>query len=496
MIKKLNNAIMVVFVFTMVFSCSDMTLTKDDNEVTTSAVNNSAINTTSLLTTPGYVNQYLTAGDRSILFQEQANKPAFSTSTNNYPTVELIPGNTFQTIDGFGYTLTQGSAYVLMTKLNSTQRSALLNELFHSTNGIGVSFIRIGIGATDLSTGSYTYNDLISGTDASQSNFSLNGPDLTYLIPVLKEILAIAPSVKIVATPWSAPAWMKTNNSLIGGNLKPEYVESYATYFVKYLNAMKAQGIEIYAITPQNEPENPYNNPSMLMTSTEQTNFVLALAPALQLANLTPKIIVFDHNCDNTTYPTSVLNGPAGSYIDGAAFHLYAGVISAMSTVHNSTGKNVYFTEQFTDSGGSFNGDLGWHMQNVMIGSMNNWSKIALEWNLATDATYGPFTTGGCSTCLGAITVNSGGSYARNVSYYIVAHMAKFIRPGAIRVATISTNSGLLATGFVNDNNSGNAKTLVVYNNKQTNQTFNIKYNGQIATVTLKKKSVGTYVWY
>lgn len=494
MIKKFN-VMTVLLVLMIVSSCSDNMLITNDKMAEASLVNNTSVTTASLLTTPGYVNQYLTAGDKSILFQEQTSKPAFSTATNNYPTVELNSGNTFQTIDGFGYTLTQGSAYVLMTSLNSTQRTALLNELFHSTNGIGVSFIRIGIGATDLSTASYTYNDLSSGTDVSQSNFSLNGPDLTYLVPVLKEILTIAPSIKIIATPWTAPAWMKTNNSLIGGNLKSEYYDSYATYFVKYLNAMKTQGINIYAITPQNEPENPYNNPSMLMTSTEQTNFILKLAPALQSANLSPKIIVFDHNCDNTTYPTSVMNGAAGSYIDGAAFHLYAGNISAMSTVHNNTGKNVYFTEQFTGSGGSFTGDLGWHMQNVMIGSMNNWSKIALEWNLATDATYGPFTNGGCDTCLGAVTVNSG-SYTRNVSYYIIAHMSKFIRPGALRVATNSTNSGLLAAGFLNDSNNGNAKTLVVYNNKQTNQTFNIKYNGQIATVTLKKKSVGTYVWY
>jgi glucosylceramidase len=397
-------------------------------------------------------------------------------------------------MDGFGYTLTQASAYVMMNQMNSTQRTNLLTELFSATNGIGISFIRIGIGATDLSTGVYTYNDLASGTDVSQANFSLSGPDLTYLIPVIKEILAIAPSIKIIATPWTAPKWMKTNNSFVGGNLNSAYYDSYATYFVKYLQAMKGQGINIYAITPQNEPENPNNNPSMSMTSTEQTNLLLKLGPALQSANLATKIIVFDHNCDNTTYPTSVLNGAAGSYADGAAFHLYAGSISAMTTVHNATGKNVYFTEQFTSSSGSFTGDLGWHMQNVMIGGTNNWAKIALEWNLATDNAYGPYTPGGCTTCLGAVTINSG-SFVRNVSYYIVAHMSKYIRPGALRAATTSSNTGLLAAGFVNDSANGGTKVLVVYNNKQTNQTFNIKYAGQVATVTLKKKSVGTYVW-
>jgi glucosylceramidase len=467
------------------FSCTD-NVQLQSSQTSARAVNGAA--------SSGSVTQVITCGDKSALFQTQSSTPAFTTGTNNYPNVELNASSTYQSIDGFGYTLTQGSAYVMMTQLTSTQRTNLLTELFSPASGIGISFIRIGIGATDLSTGVYTYDDLSSGTDVSQANFSLTGPDLTYLIPVIKEILVIEPSVKIIATPWSAPSWMKSNNSSVGGSLNTAYYDSYATYFVKYIQAMKGQGIDIYAITPQNEPENPYNNPSMTMTSAEETNFILKLAPALQGANLTTKIIAYDHNCDDTTYPTAVLTGAAGAYVDGAAFHLYAGSISALSTVHNATSKNVYFTEQYTSSSGNFSGDLGWHLQNVMIGSTNNWAKTALEWNLATDASYGPYTPGGCSNCLGALTISSG-NYVRNVSYYIVAHMAKYIRPGALRAATTSSSSNLIAAGFVNDSTNGASKVLVVYNNKQTSQTFNIKYNGQIATVTLKKKSVGTYIW-
>ncbi|HEY0654342.1 MAG TPA: glycoside hydrolase family 30 beta sandwich domain-containing protein [Chryseosolibacter sp.] len=453
------------------------------------------ITASGLVTSPGVVNQYVTYGDKSALFQNLSATPAFTSGSNRNPNVDVQVTSAQQTIDGFGYTLTQGSAYVMMTSLTTSQRTALLTELFHPTNGIGTSFIRIGIGATDLSTSVYTYNDLTSGTDVTMSKFSLNGPDLDYLVPVLKEIVASVPSIKIIATPWTAPAWMKINNALSNGSLKPEYYDAYALYFVKYLQAMQSHGITIHAVTPQNEPEHCCNNPAMLMTSTEQTNFILKLAPALTNAGFATKIIAYDHNCDNTQYPIDVLNGPAGQYVDGAAFHLYAGNISALSTVHNATSKNVYFTEQYTGSSGSFLGDLGWHMQNVMIGGTNNWAKVALEWNLANDPTYGPHTNGGCTTCLGAVTVGSG-TVTRNVSYYIVAHMSKFVRPGALHVSTTSGASSLFVSGFINDTANGNAKVLVAYNNSQRDQAFNIRYNGQIAPIVLKKKSVGTYVWY
>lgn len=477
----------------VVVSCADTALDMGTNRLGNTEIESASAS--NLVTSPGLVNQVVTYGDKSALFQSLSQTPSFATGTNRNPNVEFLVTSTQQTIDGFGYTLTQGSAYVMMTLLNSTQRTALLRELFDPTDGIGISFLRIGIGATDLSTSVYTYNDLATGTDVTMSKFSLNGPDLVYLIPVLKEIIAIAPSIKIIATPWSAPAWMKTNNSLSNGNLKPEYYDAYALYFVKYLQAMQSHGLSIYAVSPQNEPLHCCNNPAMLMSSTEQTNFILKLAPAIQNAGFSAKIIAYDHNCDNTQYPIDVLNGPAGAYVDGAAFHLYAGNISALTTVHSATGKNVYFTEQYTGSTGSFLGDLGWHMQNVMIGGTNNWAKVALEWNLATDANFGPHTNGGCTSCLGAVTVGNG-AYTRNVSYYIVAHMSKFIRPGAVHVSTSSGSSTLFATGFVNSSANGGSKVLVVYNNSQRDQPFNIKYNGQIATITLKKKSVGTYVWY
>ena len=189
------------------------------------------------------------------------------------------------------------------------------------------------------------------------------------------------------------------------------------------------------------------------MSASEQIAFINDhLGPDLASSDFSPKIIAYDHNCDNTAYPISVLN--ESPYVDGAAFHMYAGSISALTTVKEATGKNVYFTEQYTDVNGDFDGDMGWHMENVLIGSLNNWSKCVLEWNLATDSSYGPHTQFGCSDCLGALTIQSETQYDTNVSYYIVGHASKFIQPDAVRINVTSSSSKLLVTGFKNPDNT------------------------------------------
>ena len=254
----------------------------------------------------------------------------------------------------------------------------------------------------------------------------------------LNEILAINPNIKILGTPWSPPVWMKTNGSFIGGSLDAKYYTVYANYFVKYIQGMEAEGITLDAITPQNEPLNPDNNPSMFMSSIEQANFIKNyLGPAFKNASLNTKIILYDHNCDVPSYPLDILgDAMAYEYIDGSAFHLYAGDIKVLSDVHNAyPDKHVYFTEQYTGSGGDFNGDLNWHLKNLIIGATRNWSRNVLEWNLAADASLGPHTNGGCTTCLGALTINSN-TISRNVSYYIIAHASKFVRPGSVRINT------------------------------------------------------------
>ncbi|MBF4486746.1 RICIN domain-containing protein [Flavobacterium sp. CSZ] len=434
------------------------------------------------------VTPFITSGDQTRLLQQQSAVSFGTNSGTNPSTITINVATTYQTMDGFGYTLTEGSAEVI-SAMAATQQNQLLNDLYNPVTGLNASVVRISIAASDLSSSSYSYNE--TSGDVNMNNFSINGPDLTYLIPIIKKIQLINPNIKILATPWSAPRWMKTNNSWIGGSLQTQYYAAYARYFVKYFAAMQAQGISIWAVTPQNEPENPHNEPSMLMNSTEQKNFInQQLGPQMAAAGYgNIKIIAFDHNCDNTAYPIDVLNN--SSYVDGAAFHLYLGNISAMSTVRNATNKNVYFTEQYTGSGGNFGGDFGWHMQNVVIGSTNNWSKTVLEWNAANNPSLGPRTPGGCNTCLGAITVNNSTSYTKNVAYYIIGQISKFVKPGAVRISSSSTSGTIQTVGFRNPDGS---IALVVYNSGSAN-TIKVVSGSSAFNYTVPASSAVTFNW-
>jgi glucosylceramidase len=435
---------------------------------------------------------WLTDPDHITYFAKQNVTLNFSSSSNYNPTIVVDSTQTFQTIDGFGFALTGGSAY-LINQLASTTRDALLKELFTTDSTyIGVSYLRISIGSSDLDASVFSYDDLPSGqTDTGLQYFSID-PDKPNLIPVLKAIFALNPKIKILGSPWSPPTWMKTNQNSVGGSLKPEYYGVYANYFVKYIKAMEAQGITIDAITPQNEPLYGGNNPSMLMSALEEDDFVKNyLGPAFQTANISTKIIVYDHNCDMPSYPLSILNDPAAKkYVDGSAFHLYGGDISALTQVHNAhPDRNVYFTEQWVGGPGNFPSDLKWHVKNLIIGATRNWSKNVIEWNLASDPNYYPHTAGGCSTCLGALTI--GTSVNRNVSYYIVAHASKFVIAGSVRIA--SDNVGNLSS--VAFKNPAGKKVLIVLNEGTSSQTFNIQFKDMIVTPTLSGGAVGTYIW-
>ncbi len=440
------------------------------------------------------MDMWLTKADQSSVLQKQSVTLSFgSTATNGYPVIDVDSATSYQTVDGFGYTLTGGSAYHI-NRMDATSRAALLNELFGSdVASIGISYLRVSMGASDLSASVYSYNDMPTGqTDPTLANFSLS-LDTVDVIPVLKQILAINPNVKILGSPWSAPVWMKTNGSTIGGGLQTQYYAAYAKYFVKYIQAMQAKGIRIDAVTIQNEPQHGGNNPSMVMSSTEQANFIKNnLGPEFQTAGISTKIIIWDHNCDNAAYPISILNDAAAKqYIDGSAFHLYAGDISALAAVKTAhPDKNLYFTEQWTSGSGSFSGDLNWHIKNVVIGSMRNWSKVALEWNLASDATFNPHTPGGCTECKGALIVN-GTLVVRNVGYYIIAHASKFVPAGSVRIAS-PVAANLPNVAFKTPSGK---KVLIVLNEGGTAMGFNIGYKGKYIFTSLTPGAVATYTW-
>ncbi len=435
---------------------------------------------------------YISTADESAKFSFQEGGLPLSTDLS-LPTITVNSAVSYQKMDGFGFSLTGGSALHL-SNMSSTQRKNLLEELFGlEDNAIGISYLRVSLGASDLDEAVFSYNDLQAGeTDVSMEQFSI-APDKRYLIPVLKEILAINPDLKIMASPWSAPAWMKSNANAKGGSLKAEYYDAYALYFVKYIEAMDNEGIRIDAITVQNEPLHPGNNPSMYMEAADQAAFIKqSLGPAFENAGISTKIIIYDHNADRTDYPIEILNDQeARKYIDGSAFHLYGGSINDLTKVHLAhADKNLYFTEQWIGAPGNFANDLKWHTENLLIGATRNWCKTVLEWNLAADPNLQPYTDGGCTECLGALTID-GNSVVRNPAYYIIAHASKHVRPGSKRI-----DSNLLGDipNVAFETDEGNI-VLIVLNKSMQTQNFNIGADNKIVRTSLAAGAVGTYVW-
>jgi len=441
------------------------------------------------------VSVWLTNPDRSALFQKQPQSIQFSNSAPTGNVIDVSDSKTYQTMDGFGFAVTGGSAQLLM-RMDPAKRSAILRELYATDpDGIGSSYIRVSVGASDMNDHVYSYDDLPKGeTDVNMTKFGLD-PDRADVIPVLKEILAINPKIKILASPWSAPLWMKTSGVARGGVLKPEYFAAYATYFVKYIQGMQAEGITIDTLTIQNEPLNEKNTPSMLMLESEQDDFIKNhLGPAFKKAGIKTKIVLYDHNLDHPAYPLSILKDPsANKYIDGTGFHLYGGTVDAMTQVHNAfPKKNMYFTEQsVTGRTGGTEMRISGPVARIIIGATRNWSKNVLLWNLAADPQAGPHTNdGGCTGCRGAITID-GNDVTRNVAYYTLAHASKFVRPDSVRIESNDLEP-LPNVAFKTPNGE---RVLIVSNMSDSQQTFSVRYSGESFSTSLGAGSVATYVW-
>jgi glucosylceramidase len=414
------------------------------------------------------------------------------------PIIEVNPQQQYQAIDGFGAAVTGSSAYLLQRKMTPAQREDVLRELFTTTGaGIGLSYIRMTIGSSDFSLGNnYSYDDVPGGqTDPTLANFSI-APDQQELLPVLQQIVALNPGIKLMGSPWSAPAWMKSSQNMIRGRLNTSAYPAFAQYFVKYVQAFRAAGVPVEAITVQNEPLfEPSGYPGMLMSAAEQTEFIKNhLGPAFSANNITTKVIAYDHNWDRPDYPITVLNDPgAKRYVVGSAFHGYGGNVSAMTTVHDAhPDKELYFTEQ---SGGEwspgFANNLRGMTRDLIIGTTRNWSRNVLLWNLALDDNHGP-TNGGCQDCRGVVTISQGtGAVTRNVEYYVLGHASKFVRPGAVRIASNA------ATGFPNVafQNPDGSKVLLVLNDQSQGQAFRLKYNDKYLSFSLPAGAVATLKW-
>lgn len=449
------------------------------------------------------VTVYQTNADESLLLAQQASV-SFGGTASGSTTITIDPGVTYQQMDGFGASWNDSSAYVVYEKLTPTQQNAVIESLFSKTNGIGLSFLRQPMGANDMSAqGNFSYDDMPAGqTDVNLANFSI-AKDMAYTVPVIKESLAVNPNLKVYMLPWSPPGWMKTSGSMIGGSFITTYYSSLANYFVKTIQAYQAQGIPIYAVSPQNEPEyTAAGYPSMSVPASQEATFIGSyLGPALASNNLSTKIFAYDHNWSDPSYPETVLSdSTAGPYIAGTAWHCYGGSVTAQSVLAAAfPDKGNWQTECTGQAGGTFGPDMAWTMENQIIGATRNWARSVVDFNLATDQNLGP-QNGGCNVCIGFVTVNDSVSPATvtyNETYYFWGHASKFVSPGAYR---IESNSAAADSGGIEDvafQNPGGSIALIVFNDGSSSASFNIDWapNSENFTYTLPAGAVATFSW-
>lgn len=436
---------------------------------------------------------WLTTGDQQHLLERQ-DDVTFRPGDGTGSTIAVDDGVRYQRMDGFGASFTDSSAWLVANELDDDARSKLMTALFDRSDGIGLGLLRQPMGASDFIAGDqhYSYDD----TCCELSDFSI-AHDREYLIPTLRQAMRLNPDLKVMATPWSPPGWMKTSDALQGGSLKPESYEIWADYFVRYIQAYAAEGIDIQAVTVQNEPQHETTSyPSMLMSPEEQATAVAtALGPAFEENGLETDILAWDHNWDDPRYPITVLDDPsANPYIAGSAFHCYAGDVGAQSQVHEAhPDKGLWFTEC---SGGEWSPDFGdnlvWNTQNLIIGSVRNWARGVTLWNMALDQNHGP-TAGGCTDCRGVVTIDTEtGQVDYNVEYYVLGHVAKFVRPGAERIESSTHPGELESVAFRNPDGS---IVLLALNPSEVGRTMNLRWQGQHLRYDLPAGAVVTMTW-
>jgi len=402
----------------------------------------------------------------------------------------------FQKIHGFGAAMTDASAQVL-SSLPEDKRKSLMAELFgRADGGLGLSFTRLTVGASDFSTHDYSYDDTPGNApDPGLRYFSI-APAREYVLPRVREALAINPDLLVMVSPWSAPAWMKTTRSLIKGQLLPEYYPAFASYLARTVQAFGREGVPVSMLTIQNEPNfEPDNYPGERVDPPQRAEIIgRHVGPAFRRLGLRTQILDWDHNWDHPEMPLAVLSDPAARrFVAGVAWHCYAGDVAAQSPVHDAyPDKDAWVTEC---SGGEWSPKfaevLGWMTDQLIIGASNNWSRGTLLWNLALDPRHGPHT-GGCSDCRGVVTIDPAtGTITRNVEYYVLGHASRFVLPGAYRVSTATHAGTVEAAAFVNPDGS----RVAILHRKSGEGPVGIALDGERYSVVLPPGSVATLRW-
>jgi glucosylceramidase len=448
-----------------------------------------------------------------------AGAVAFRQGASANLTVTVDPSRVYQRMDGFGASITDSSASVLY-RLGPQERDAAMRDLFGTDR---LSLLRQPMGASDFVDGPfYTYDDLPAGaTDYGMRHFSVEH-DRQQILPLLRQALALNPALKVIATPWSPPAWMKTSGSLIGGRLIDDarIYDAYARYFVKFIQAYQRAGVPIYAVTLQNEPQNrnPNAYPGMDMPVAQEAKLVDALGPALQRAGLHTKLLGYDHNWSEhpndiastppgedpeVDYPFDLLRSDAAQWLAGTAFHCYFGDQTRQTDLHKAfPDKEIWFTECSGSHGPTdppaqvFSDTLKWHARNLVLGVTRNWGQTVVNWNLALDPSGGPHN-GGCGTCTGVLTVGPGQTVTRDAEYYTLGHLARFLRPGAVRIAsssfgTTGWNGQIMDAAFRNPDGS---TALVVHNENDDPRSLAVAEGDASFDYTLPGGALATFTW-
>jgi glucosylceramidase len=446
---------------------------------------------------------------------------AFTRGQPTVPTVVVDPSRSFQSMVGFGGSITDSSAVVLY-RLSPAARATAMRMLFDPRTGDGLSYMRQPIGASDfVAKAPYTYDDVAAGTtDYPQGHFSI-AHDKAQILPLLRWAKRLNPKLQIVATPWSPPAWMKTGGSLIGGRLidDPRIYRSYALYLTKFVEAYRAQGVTVNQITVQNEPQNraPAGYPGTDMSAAQEEKVIEDLGPMLRAAGLKTQILAYDHNWsehpndiattppdetqDTNDYPQEVLSSPAARWVAGTAYHCYFGDPSAMTALHSQfPNKDIYFTEcsgsQSSDPANTFSDTLKWHSRNLIIGSPRNWAKTVVNWNVALDPSGGPHV-GGCANCTGILTIGPGDQITPDAEYYTLGHLSRFVEPGAVRIASTSFgttgwNGQVMDVAFRDPDGT---IVVVAHNENDNPQAFGVQVGNRSFTYNLPGDSLATFTW-
>jgi glucosylceramidase len=451
---------------------------------------------TSIQMVPGtQAEMWVTTADES---QKLAPQPplAAAGSVIGDEAIRIDTTQHFQRVQGFGAAMTDASAE-LLSRLPEQQRKAVMAELFsRQGGGLGLSFTRLTVGASDFSPTHYSYDDSPGNSpDPELRHFSID-PARKYVLPRVREALAINPELKVMISPWSPPAWMKTNGSLIQGQLKPEFYSAFANYLARTVEGFGAEGVPVSMLTIQNEPDfEPDSYPGMRVNSPDRAIIIgRFVGPIFARRGLKTQILDYDHNWDNPEMPWTVLFDPmARKYVSGVAWHCYEGDVPAQSQVHDAfPDKGTWFTEC---SGGEWSPKfaevLDWMTDKLIIGGANNWSRGTLLWNLALDPRHGPHK-GGCGDCRGVITIDPAtGAITRNVEYYVLGHASRYVLPGAWRVGTATSVDGIEAASFLNPNGS----RVAIVHRKSGDGPIALAIDGQRFVVPLANGAVATLRW-